>query len=241
MKHTLVDIGGFVRIRTCGCWEIQPLRIGGVQFAMWRLWFHLKYKIDKHKSGASTLAFRQDRWSRSWICALPTDWVSRWQALPHTVGRVWGACRGALRLCVISKYPIRHAGHLALNPWGRRILTQGCMTARRCANVLAWGFPGVTGRHVVGEAFPASPATPLFSGGPGSCIYGAGMLLMPATEPLPLEEAFLNLAPACRSQHSLCLVIWELKVLSHDLGDSWRCSLASTYQLLKGQSSDALY
>ena len=40
---------------------------------------------------------------------------------------------------------------------------QGCMTARRCANVLALGFPGVTGRHVVGEAFPASPATPLFS------------------------------------------------------------------------------
>ena len=86
-------------------------------------------------------------------CALPTDWVSRWQALPHTVGRVWGACRGALRLCVISKYPIRHAGHLALNPWGQRILMQGCMTARRCANVLAWGFPGVTGRHVVGRPF----------------------------------------------------------------------------------------
>ena len=96
-------------------------------------------------------------------CALPTDWVSRWQALPHTVGRVWGACRGALWLCVISKYPIRHAGHLALNPWGQRILMQGCMTARRCANVLAWGFPGVIGRHVVGEAFPASPATPLFA------------------------------------------------------------------------------
>ena len=44
------------------------------------------------------------------------------------------------------------------------------MTARRCANVLAWGFPGVTGRHVVGEAFPASPARSLFSGGPGMVV-----------------------------------------------------------------------
>ena len=78
--------------------------------------YNLKSKIDKHKLGVFALAFRQDRWSWSRIRALPTDWVSRWQALPHTVGRVWGACRGALRLCVISKYLIRHAGHLALNP-----------------------------------------------------------------------------------------------------------------------------
>ena len=50
-----------------------------------------------------------------------------------------------------------HAGVLStgrhFHPWGQRILMSGCMTARRCAKVLAWGVPGFLASMLWGEAW----------------------------------------------------------------------------------------
>ena len=61
----------------------------------------------------------------------------------HTVGRVWGACWGAVLTSAVL------GTGLAPSLSGQRILMSGCMTARRCAKVLAGGFQAIPCRHVV--------------------------------------------------------------------------------------------
>ena len=103
----------------------------------------------------------------------------------HTVGRVWGACWGALLTSAVL------GTGLAPSLSGQRILMSGCMTARRCAKVLAGGFQAIPGRHVVrgGQALQMTMLLiPFLSGGLPSYIvnYGSCGLLLAVVYLLPL-------------------------------------------------------
>ena len=80
---------------------------------------------------------------RIWILALRITMIGMpcvlplWLAVSHTVGRVWGTCWGAFAF----------GARFFFHPSGQHILS-GCMTARRCAKVLAGGVPGY-GQHAV--------------------------------------------------------------------------------------------
>ena len=86
-----------------------------------------QWEQDRLPSFPGHVDWPQNAWrSLLSFLALPTDWVSRRQALPHTIGRCVGRMLGR-RKCVISKSIPRHAA--TLKPFGQRILIPGCMTA----------------------------------------------------------------------------------------------------------------
>ena len=76
---------------------------------------------------------------------------------------------------------------------GQRILMSGCMTARRCAKVLAGGFQAIPGRHVVrgGQALQMTMLLiPFLSGGVPSYIvnYGSCGLLLAVVCPCHVSD-----------------------------------------------------
>ena len=92
----------------------------------------------------------------------PVTWVWPWL---HTVGRVWGACRGvpssgpkftiSLAIMLGECEPRTLGG--SFHPWGQRIPIpilgcMGCMTVRRCAKVLAGGVRRFLAGMLWGEA-----------------------------------------------------------------------------------------
>ena len=92
----------------------------------------------------------------------PVTWVGPWL---HTVGRVWGACRGvpssgpkftiSLAIMLEECEPRTLGG--SFHPWGQRIPIpilgcMGCMTVRRCAKVLAGGVRRFLAGMLWGEA-----------------------------------------------------------------------------------------
>ena len=87
----------------------------------------------------------------------------------HTVGRVWGACWGAVLTSAVLGTGV------APSLSGQRILMSGCMTARRCAKVLAGGFQASPGWHVVrgGQSLQMAWLVPSVKVAP-SCIVNYG-------------------------------------------------------------------